>query len=560
MTQAARDYEREFLVPDDPLAPEENLVWRANVLSRAASDPGFAAALKQIFYTDFEFAFNAFFWAFDPREAASSIGADRPFILFDMQKDLLTRVAGAVNDQRDLLLYKKSRDLGGTWCIVSYALWEWLQPRSGMTWLLGSRKENLVDASGATDTLFFVLRYNLYRLPPWLRPDGYEKHRDDNALRIVNPATASMIRGESTNANYGSGGRYRAILLDEFAKWGNLDQAAWEAAAQASPCRIGLSTAKGANNHFAALISKRIPHKIEVLELHWKNDPRKNEEWYEKQKGRMTEEEIAQELEGSLAGSGGKRFYGDFNRSLHKAPKTVVPGTDVIVGWDFGFHHPAIVATQIDPIGSWWWQHVIMGREVFIKEFAKYCHKRLLEWYGELSRFTFYGDISGSHRSDKSHLTSIEVVQEITGIPVAHGPIVREKINESIRTMLMDLVPGGKPRIGIAEYESDNLLPDFIETESNDIMFEMMEGGIHFPQGDHGDVDDWEKDGYYEHPMDAVGIIAWHLFRNTTKPKKLSRMMTNIAKRNNKLRDTYRQIRSGGRNAGIYNRGARGTR
>ena len=544
-------YEREFIVPQQI---EDNMRWRASMLERARRDPGFAAAVKQIFYTDITFAFNGLFWAYDPRLTNDPLGADRPFILFDMQADLISRVRSAVQDGRDLILYKRSRDLGGTWCICGVALWEWLQPAGGMTWLLGSRKQDLVDTSGASDTLFFVLRYNLYRLPPWLRPEGFDRHYHDSSLKLVNPQTHSMIRGESTNENYGSGGRYRAILFDEFAKWGSLDEAAWTAAAQASPSRLALSTAKGSNNKFAELVSKRIPHDIEVLELHWQNDPRKDEDWYKRQQGRMLEEEIAQELEGSLVGSAGKRFYTEFKRSTHRCEKEIIPGVDVIVGWDFGYHHPCVVATQVDTLGRWHIQRVIMGRDVFIKEFTHYVIKRLRSWYGELARFIFYGDISGSHKSDKDPKSSVEIVHTITNIPVTYSPIIREDINAIIRRLLGELIKG-EAVLGVADYSDDEILPDFIETTSTRILLEAFEGGVHFPPKDHGDIDDWEKDGYYEHSMDALGIIAWHIFRHGAKAVKISRMLHDAKAHNEHIRAQYQNLRGGNGRRGRIVRG-----
>ncbi len=59
-------------------------------------------------------------------------------------------------------------------------------------------------------------------------------------------------------------------------------------------CRIDMSTPKGRGNLFA---QKRFEGKIPVFSFHWRNDPRKDDAWYEDQKVKLDPVTLAQEVD-----------------------------------------------------------------------------------------------------------------------------------------------------------------------------------------------------------------------------------------------------------------------
>lgn len=322
-------------IPKDRI---ENLRWRNKALRRAAEDVGFRGMLKEMFFRDIFFAFNGFFYTYDPRKRPLH---EIPFSVWDFQEEELLEVKEHITKGKDLVI-EKTRDMGVTWIVALTFFYEWLNPLGGADFLLGSRIEDYVDRTGDPRTLFHKLRYALYRLPWWLKPKGFIRGKHDNYMRLWNPETGAVIGGESNNANFSTGGRYAAVLFDEFAKWESTDESAWTAAGDATPCRIAVSTSFGAAGQFYGLVTDG---RTKRLTLHWKLHPEKalgvsciwpppNEEdktqmgkdwepdekltspWYEKECERRSPTEIAQELDIDYIGSGNPVFDGKAGISL----------------------------------------------------------------------------------------------------------------------------------------------------------------------------------------------------------------------------------------------------
>lgn len=235
--------------------------------------------------------FNNWAWTADPREDASL--SVIPFRLFPFQEDYVRRIDRAVFFDRSSLVTVKSRDVGVSWIWCDWAVHKYLNPNKSTQALLGSRVEPLVDSIGEMDSLFEKIRFQLRLLPTWMLPEGFEWKRDVNWCRILNPATQSVIGGESSNANFGRGGRYSYVLPDEYASFPYGGYEAWTGMQQSSKSKMPVSTPKGLMNKFADLAKSG---KMPVVELHWRQHPWKTEQWYEMQKRELTDAEIAQEL------------------------------------------------------------------------------------------------------------------------------------------------------------------------------------------------------------------------------------------------------------------------
>ncbi len=161
--------------------------------------------------------------------------------------------------------------------LIPFFLWFWLNPVGGGDFLLGSRIEDYVDKKGDMRTLMQKARYTFYKLPRWLWPKGFRSKVHDNFMRLQNPETGASITGESNNENFSTGGRYLAVLFDEFAKWKLTDKSAWADAGDATPCRIPVSTPFGAAGQYYDLVTDPTKEKIR---LHWSLHPLKAEAAY----------------------------------------------------------------------------------------------------------------------------------------------------------------------------------------------------------------------------------------------------------------------------------------
>ncbi len=317
-----------------------NLAWRAKIIRKANRDQLYRLKIRKLYFLDPLFAFNAFFFTYDPREHRKH---QQPFCTYEFQDITIHKMVDAITRGYDLPL-EKSRDMGASWMIIGVYVWFWTNPEGGADFLLGSRVEKYVDEKGNIRTLMEKARYIINRLPRWLKPKGYSLRTHDNFMKIVNPETGSSLTGESNNPNYSTGGRYRSILLDEFPKWDYTDYSAWGDSGDASPCRIPIGTPFGAAGQYYDLITDDakpkitlhwslhpkkciglyciwpkppwVPKDAEVDETHWWRDPSRTvgsalrSEWYDQEWARRTPSEIAQNLDIDYIGAGNPVFDG----------------------------------------------------------------------------------------------------------------------------------------------------------------------------------------------------------------------------------------------------------
>jgi len=279
-----------------PKGLEANTKRRFDLLYGAQKHPELRGIQVKMCANDILYWVNLFCATYDPRKNPSTI----PFITYPYEDKLLLDLVESIQTQKDILI-EKSRDMGVTWCVVLAFTWFWCFKGEGYDFLVGSRKEQYIDQIGNMDTIMEKIRFLVRNMPAWMRPKGFDAKNHSNYLKIINPSTGATITGEATNNNFSRSGRRRAIFFDEFAFW-ECDQQAWRASADASNCRIVVSTPYGLNNQFAKL---RHSGSIRVETLHWTLHPEKDRTWYENECKRRNHDavEIAQELDINYEGS-----------------------------------------------------------------------------------------------------------------------------------------------------------------------------------------------------------------------------------------------------------------
>lgn len=252
---------------DYPKELSDNLIFRSNLLKKAKDNIDLQDALIAECAKDVLFFTNVFVNTYDPRRKELK---DVPFITYPFQDEVMLWDKNIAINQEDNLI-EKSRDMGCSWMFVVNDIHDWLFSQQKIEIRWGSRKEDYVDKRGDMDTIFEKFRHIIKFLPYWLLPKGYSDKEHDNHMRLINPETDSSISGESTNANFGRGGRKYRIRFDEFAFWES-DQAAWQSAADSTNCRTALSTPNGSSNKFAQLTQNK---SIKRKTLHWTLHPEK---------------------------------------------------------------------------------------------------------------------------------------------------------------------------------------------------------------------------------------------------------------------------------------------
>lgn len=226
---------------------------------------------------------------FDPRNADVKLPTTIPFLLFLKQREFVEWFLERWRSREDGIC-EKSRDMGISWLTISTAVTLCLF-NNNISAGFGSRDEDSVDLRGNPDCLFWKARFFIENLPVEFRGDwNADKHSAH--MRINFPITGSVMTGDA-GKNIGRGGRSSFYVVDEAAHLQH-PQAVDAALSQTTNCRIDVSSVNGSANPFAI---KRFAGKTSVFTFHWRDDPRKDDAWYEKQKDRLDPVVVAQEID-----------------------------------------------------------------------------------------------------------------------------------------------------------------------------------------------------------------------------------------------------------------------
>lgn len=228
---------------------------------------------------------------YDPRAIEIGKPSRIPFILFPRQREWINWVIARWKNQEGGAS-EKSRDMGLSWLSVSVACSLCLF-YPGMAIGFGSRKEEYVDRVGFPKSLFFKARMFMENVPKEFRGEWSVK-RDAPHMRLSFPDQGSNISGEAGN-NIGRGDRAAIYFVDE-AAYLEQPEDIDAALSQTTNCRIDISSAHGMANPFAQKVMS-LRGSDRLFTFHWRDDPRKDEDWYAKQKRDFSRTIVAQEID-----------------------------------------------------------------------------------------------------------------------------------------------------------------------------------------------------------------------------------------------------------------------
>lgn len=212
----------------------------------------------------------------DPRMAELGLPVALPFTLWTRQREFLDFVYERWIAREDWLA-EKSRDCGLSWLCVGFAVWGW-QFRPGFIAGFGSRKEEYVDDTSDPKSIFWKVRAFIDWLPAEFKPVGYNPRKHAPFMKVENPATGAMIVGEAGD-NIGRGNRTSIYFKDESA-FLERPELVDRALSQTSNCKGDVSTPNGPVGPF---YRKAHGNRIKKFRFHWRDDPRKDQAWYDKQ-------------------------------------------------------------------------------------------------------------------------------------------------------------------------------------------------------------------------------------------------------------------------------------
>ncbi len=248
--------------------------WRAENINKIRANPKVIQPLFKYYKENpAQFIID---WGvtFDPRNVEIGLPTLMPFFLFPKQEDWIAWFMERWKS-REPGLTDKSREMGLSWLTTSLSCTLCLF-NEGVVAGFGSRKEEYVDKKGDPKSLLFKARQFITYLPEEFRGDWNER-KHAPYMRIEFPMTGSVIAGESGDG-IGRGARTSFYFVDESA-WMPRPELMDASLSQTTNCRIDVSTPRGMNNPFAR---KRHSGNINVFSFHWREDPRKDQGWYDK--------------------------------------------------------------------------------------------------------------------------------------------------------------------------------------------------------------------------------------------------------------------------------------
>lgn len=239
------------------------------------STPDCLPAIKDYYRQNPADFINDWGMTFDPRNADIGLPTLVPFVLFPKQREFVQWTIDRWR-AREPGICEKSRDMGISWLLMCLFSTLCLFMR-GLAIGVGSRKTEYVDKSRSFKPLLPKARIFVENLPEEFR-GGWVAWRDAPFMRVTFPETGSIITGEGGD-NIGRGDRSTIYLVDEAAHL-PAPELVDAALSQTTNCRIDVSSVNGMNNPFA---KKRHAGKINVFVFDWRDDPRKDQAWYDKQ-------------------------------------------------------------------------------------------------------------------------------------------------------------------------------------------------------------------------------------------------------------------------------------
>jgi phage terminase large subunit len=274
---------------------------RIKRLESLRGDPSLLTGVKEFYKTHPVEFIEDWCMTFDPRNVERDLPATVPFVLFPRQVQFVEWVVERWRSREDGV-GEKSRDMGVSWLCVAVAAWMWLF-YPGIVAGFGSRKESYVDDLNNPNALFWKARNLIGLLPRELQPAGWDEKKNALFMKITNPENGSVLIGEAGD-NIGRGGRTSIYFVDEAAFLEHAE-AIDAALSQTSNCKLYISTPNGSGNPF---YRKRHSGKYKVFVFDWREDPRKDAAWYQRQCEMLDPVIVAQEIDRNYEGSVSNAF------------------------------------------------------------------------------------------------------------------------------------------------------------------------------------------------------------------------------------------------------------
>jgi phage terminase large subunit len=225
----------------------------------------------------------------DPRNLEIGVPTMVPFLLFPRQIEWVDWIIDHWMHRKPGIT-EKTRQMGFSWMSMALSCSLCLF-NDGMVIGVGSRKQDYVDVIGDPKSLIEKARMFMRGLP-WEFRGGWIDGQHAPHMRLMFPDSRSILIGESGD-ELGRGNSTSIYFVDEsaFLEHPLIVDAALS---QTTNCRQDISTPNGMANSFA---HRRFSGSVDVFTFHWRDDPRKDQAWYDKQVEELDPVVVAAEID-----------------------------------------------------------------------------------------------------------------------------------------------------------------------------------------------------------------------------------------------------------------------
>ena len=137
---------------------------------------------------------------------------------------------------------------------------------------------------------------------------------------------------------------------------------------------MAVSTPNGKANFFHDLWTNKKEQYNGICRhtIHWTDNPEHDQAWYARLTAGMDKQMVEQQLNLSFLVYAGDAVFGEFDYNTHSVLETIViPGKPILIGWDFGFHNPAISFWQYNTLDQFVGHGEIQGQDMSFDRFCK---------------------------------------------------------------------------------------------------------------------------------------------------------------------------------------------
>ena len=229
---------------------------------------------------------------FSPKNVEKNLPTTVPFILYPKQREWVEWVMRHWRASTPGLT-EKTRQMGFSWLSMALGCTLCLF-HEGMVVGIGSRKQEYCDIIGDPKSLLEKARLFMRHLPKEFRGSWNQKQHTRH-MNISFPDTGAIMAAEAGD-NIGRGNTTSLYFVDEsaFLERPTMVEASLS---QTTNCRLDISTANGLGNVFAQKRHDGTKPKDYVFTFHWRDDPSKDQAWYDKQCLELDPVTVASEID-----------------------------------------------------------------------------------------------------------------------------------------------------------------------------------------------------------------------------------------------------------------------